>query len=518
MKKCTVLITVLFTSVAVYGQVGINTSSPKATLDIVGEPSNVSSLDGIIPPRLTGDELAAKMYTADQKGAIVYATAAAVAPSGQVVNVTGEGIYYFDGNVWIKNSSGGTFTETDGVIGNEILNATANGGLIRTGSGTSAAPYSLGLISGTASGQVMAWNGTSWVPTAPAASSNIYNTNGSLTSDRTLTNNGFGLTFRGMTQSSTFSSGGDFTQRGLASSKRASVTLQSDDNDSNGIISTIFLYQDPENFGQIKAANDSRGLIIGTSATTQAAPLVFHTSAGSNTLGTEKARITPIGNMGINTSSPTEKLQVTGNVRFNSLPLNGSTNAIYTTGAGTESATQDQTFTATRTVVADANGVLGYIPGVPVSNSTDATRFLGGTAYVRFDTTSGGTLANAKVIGGTPGTSYAVGGVSATSSKGGINSVIGNGYTISNPSPGIFDIRFDTPLTQIYGISTNIVDAYGTGSGTITNPDPSNPGNPLFTNDNTQVAFISNTVIRVKTGNSAGELANRSFTFMVTGR
>lgn len=60
--------------------------------------------------------------------------------------------------------------EVDGVIGNEILNTTTNMGLTRSGSGTAASPYTVGITPGTATGQVMTWDGTAWVSTAlPAA-------------------------------------------------------------------------------------------------------------------------------------------------------------------------------------------------------------------------------------------------------------------------------------------------------------------------------------------------------------
>lgn len=148
----------------------------------------------------------------------------------------------------------------------------------------------------------------------------------------------------------------------------------------------------------------------------------------------------------------------------------------------------------------------------------DATRFLGGTVYVYFNTltvpSGGQTIPDSRVIGGASGQSYPVGTITEESSKGGIMSLLGNGYTISNESPGIFDIKFDVPLEEIYGISVNIYDAYGPSD----TPDPLTPGNTLKTTDNTQVAFISNSIIRVKTGNSLGQLANRSFTFLVTGQ
>ncbi|WP_370897253.1 hypothetical protein [Chryseobacterium gossypii] len=54
------IILVLFTIHQSYGQVGINTTAPKATLDIIGVSTDTTIPDGVIAPRLTGDELKAK--------------------------------------------------------------------------------------------------------------------------------------------------------------------------------------------------------------------------------------------------------------------------------------------------------------------------------------------------------------------------------------------------------------------------------------------------------------------------
>lgn len=88
-------------------QTGINTIDPKATLDVVGQPSSITVMDGIIPPRLTGDQLQAKTYTSDQNGAITYATQASSSPAGQTINVTSAGLYVFNSilNQWIALSS-----------------------------------------------------------------------------------------------------------------------------------------------------------------------------------------------------------------------------------------------------------------------------------------------------------------------------------------------------------------------------------------------------------------------------
>ncbi|HUH34778.1 MAG TPA: hypothetical protein VL022_03015 [Moheibacter sp.] len=83
-------------------QVGIGTQDPKATLDIVGSPTDASVMDGVILPRITGNQLAGKSYGTAQQGAVVYVTAAATALTGQVVHVNAAGLYYFDGVVWRK--------------------------------------------------------------------------------------------------------------------------------------------------------------------------------------------------------------------------------------------------------------------------------------------------------------------------------------------------------------------------------------------------------------------------------
>ncbi|GHT53410.1 hypothetical protein FACS189446_0760 [Bacteroidia bacterium] len=57
---------------------------------------------------------------------------------------SGAGVYYWDTNKWVKVSDG-AFTEADGVIGNEITDTIAGGGLTRSGSGTTASPYKVGI-------------------------------------------------------------------------------------------------------------------------------------------------------------------------------------------------------------------------------------------------------------------------------------------------------------------------------------------------------------------------------------
>lgn len=103
MKKYLFAISILtsFYLNAQNGSVGINTESPKATLHVLGSPTDTSKLDGIIAPIITGDELAAKTYGTDQTGAILYVTASATNKTGQVSNVSYPDYYYFDGTKWV---------------------------------------------------------------------------------------------------------------------------------------------------------------------------------------------------------------------------------------------------------------------------------------------------------------------------------------------------------------------------------------------------------------------------------
>ena len=99
MKKLNHLLLAL-TVVSIQGQVGINTQTPEATLDVVGKPNDVNHYDGILFPRISGDQLTRKSYSSSKKGTVVFLTSPANLLSGQVINITEPGIYYFDGNLW----------------------------------------------------------------------------------------------------------------------------------------------------------------------------------------------------------------------------------------------------------------------------------------------------------------------------------------------------------------------------------------------------------------------------------
>lgn len=109
MKKQILLLSAIGMSSLVYSQVGVNTQTPQATLDVVGKNTDTTKPDGVIAPRLTGNELKAKdnAYGTAQTGAIVYATAAVSGSTPKTINVTSPGYYYYNGTLWTAFNGGG---------------------------------------------------------------------------------------------------------------------------------------------------------------------------------------------------------------------------------------------------------------------------------------------------------------------------------------------------------------------------------------------------------------------------
>lgn len=86
--------------------------------------------------------------------------------------------------------------------------------------------------------------------------------------------------------------------------------------------------------------------------------------------------------VGVGTKTPTEKLDVNGTLRVQSLPNDGQANSIYTTGPDTNSgATPTGTFNAGRPLVSDANGVIGKINSADLvpNNLTSGFKLSDGT-------------------------------------------------------------------------------------------------------------------------------------------
>lgn len=110
MKNKFILALAIMLSSLSFAQVGIGTTDPKATLDVVGKPADAVAADGLLAPRMTRAELTDKdlIYGADQNGVIIYVTDVT---GGNVLNsranVVAAGYYYFDGTVWKTMANNG---------------------------------------------------------------------------------------------------------------------------------------------------------------------------------------------------------------------------------------------------------------------------------------------------------------------------------------------------------------------------------------------------------------------------
>lgn len=111
-------------STITFGQIGINTDTPKATLDIV-KGTVTGNPDGILIPRFDVTDLAAKdaTYAGDQNGTLVYITSTTTGQTAKTSEIEKIGFYYYDSSaskwrpvggyagdqpvaIWVRNAAG----------------------------------------------------------------------------------------------------------------------------------------------------------------------------------------------------------------------------------------------------------------------------------------------------------------------------------------------------------------------------------------------------------------------------
>lgn len=102
MKKNLLCLILLIVFNMTFSQIGIYTVDPKATLDITAKTTDGSSPEGVIIPKLSGDQIKSSdaVFGQAQKGTLIYATLPVSASSVKTVNIIREGYYYFDGDIW----------------------------------------------------------------------------------------------------------------------------------------------------------------------------------------------------------------------------------------------------------------------------------------------------------------------------------------------------------------------------------------------------------------------------------
>ncbi|PTT36392.1 hypothetical protein DBR28_11090 [Chryseobacterium sp. HMWF028] len=128
-----------------FAQVGINTGSPKTTMDVSAKRDNSGQITdntqtfGLQAPRLTRAELTVNTaaYSSDQRGALIYITDVTGGDNaGQRINVTSMGYYYFDGTVWQK------FLEATNTIAPAITALQCNSAYLNPSTYTAGTPFS----------------------------------------------------------------------------------------------------------------------------------------------------------------------------------------------------------------------------------------------------------------------------------------------------------------------------------------------------------------------------------------
>lgn len=117
MKKNILILSTFLLSTSIFAQVGINTTNPKATLDITALPTDLTRTDGIIIPRIDGNQLFLKnnLYGADQTATLIYVTSPATGASlaGDTEEVTETGYYMHNGIKWIKLNASTSVSSND---------------------------------------------------------------------------------------------------------------------------------------------------------------------------------------------------------------------------------------------------------------------------------------------------------------------------------------------------------------------------------------------------------------------
>ncbi|WKS94864.1 hypothetical protein [Riemerella columbina] len=422
------------------GNVGINTPTPKATLDVVGAPTDTSKFDGIIAPRITGEQLRAKTYAAAQNGAVVYVTAADTAPAGQTVDVKATGYYYFDSvqDKWIAMSStskapvdwhiwgnNGTDQKKNfvGTLDDNALAFRVNdvpSGIITQYDSANSRTYPSGgnvalgynalpiakdvdpkqLYNGVSIRQNVAIGEESMRDVNPTAPTTLLIQNTAV-GNRTLmklqdggTNVAIGTKALGQVTKANgnIAIGTAVLEKATNPVFNIALGYRVAENMTSGQ-HNIFLKNYTLNDGTTAAdtfksgdsniflgRNSGEGLLNGSNniAIGAASRLKDNTNGQLNIgnvifgTGMGNATSTQIKRVGIATDSTTpatETLQVKGTARITDLPTNGAANAISTKPDGSLSTAKDQTFTATKTLVVDNNGVLGVVNSLPSKSS-----------------------------------------------------------------------------------------------------------------------------------------------------
>lgn len=421
MKKSLFMVVLFATTSLVSAQVGIDTEVPKATLDVRSRPTDLTKTDGFIAPRVKGSQLKSKdsNYEMDQIGAIVYVTEAlAVADvTTKTANVTSIGYYYFDGGIWIKFNpevtpsndwhiigNSGTDQENNfigttdnqslrfkvnnvksGWIGKDANDNTSLGYNSLTGTsfstpGNALNNVAIGSNTLSSASSAFTWSniaiGNNALKNATDPRYNIaIGDNAQLNTTSARNNVSVGVTSLGKVTTGGLNTAVGGTTLGALTTGAA--------NNAFGLTALQNVITGHANIGVGQLAGStittgSYNMIIGNYNTNvpnitgnrqlNIGDLITGTGLGAGvyaeTNATAQEKIKKVG-IAQTSNNISEVLDVNGTTRIRNLPKNGAINSIYTQANGLTSATQNQTFNGINTVVADKNGVLGYVDYLP---------------------------------------------------------------------------------------------------------------------------------------------------------
>lgn len=271
-------------------QVGINTDTPTASLDIVATNATGTStnVDGLLAPRV--DRARAQSMTGVPAGTVIYVNNIATGTAtGQTANVTATGYYFFEAGVWVRFSTPSSVASTAWSItgntgttpGTNFIGTSDNQNVIFKRNNVQA-----GLLSAT--------NTTLGVGSTPLTATGTGNTAVGTTTLSTLTT-GSGNTALGSTALSTVTTGARNVGIGLNAARGITTgstnvaiggnTLQST---SAAAVQRNIAIGDNSLFNNVSGnSNVSIGVNTGTAITTGAGNVLIGDTAGGITLNAD---------------------------------------------------------------------------------------------------------------------------------------------------------------------------------------------------------------------------------------
>lgn len=360
-------------SMTAFAQVGINNTSPKATLDITAKTTDGSKPEGLIIPQLSGSNIhtatAAGVYGTNQKGLIIYATSADSSPTSATANITAAGYYYFDGGVWQKigpniyNTDGAlTGTRTVNTVGNSlrisgggqlVVQTADNSGKIRLSPADTSHTGYMEVIKGdnTRLGYI-GWDNANVLYNAENGASHV------------LSGGKVGV---GLIPEATL----DIVSAGTAFTKNAILSRPASGMDSSFILktSTGNITSNPgditNTFGQAYGANGalSEGFEFMRGTANSDGSLAIKTA------GIQRMRIDSNGNVGIGTATPGNLLEINNSSGTNTglkLPTGAGSGKTLVSDINGNAVWQSSQISQFQTIVASSGGYLSF----PMSSGT----------------------------------------------------------------------------------------------------------------------------------------------------